>query len=373
MKKTRRALVEDTLRHSIEAGVADGVFPGASAAVAQKEGAAWELVEMAAGHLAPGESGVRTTTVYDLASLTKPFVAMSALALVERGEMRLSSRVGDLWPAMESEPIAQSTVRQLFDHSSGLAPWAKLYLDVPHAAGTEAARSWMLKEAASRLEEPPGRTVRYSDLGYILGGELLAYVSRRSLSEVVLKEVLQPLQIESAVGFARDYTEPYRTEWRRSVAPTEYCEWRGRLVRGEVHDENCYALGGVSGHAGLFGPAGAVAAFGCAMVDALNGLSKRWSRAVLADALTDRSGTTYRLGWDRRSGPGSAAGRMGPRTFGHLGFTGTSLWCDPDARLVVVLLSNRVHPTRDNLKIRGFRPGFHDRAVSCLEAGSTST
>jgi CubicO group peptidase (beta-lactamase class C family) len=156
------------------------------------------------------------------------------------------------------------------------------------------------------------------------------------------------------------------------VAPTELSsrprQTRGgpreRLLRAEVHDDNCAAFGGIAGHAGLFGTAQAVLQFGLAALQALDGRSTWIDQALLRWALAPRPGGGHVLGWDTRSGQGSSAGSLfSPRSFGHLGFTGTSIWCDPVRALCAVLLSNRVHPTRENIAIREFRPRFHDMAA----------
>jgi CubicO group peptidase (beta-lactamase class C family) len=151
---------------------------------------------------------------------------------------------------------------------------------------------------------------------------------------------------------------------------TEKDDWRGRHVRGEVHDENCHALGGISGHAGLFGSARAVATFGRAYLDAYLGRGEFLPKPLVEEALRARPGGTHVLGWDRKSGADSAAGRRASaETFGHLGFTGTSIWCDPVRDLVVVLLTNRVCPSRANVKIKGFRPAFYDGIFAAFDQG----
>jgi CubicO group peptidase (beta-lactamase class C family) len=178
---------------------------------------------------------------------------------------------------------------------------------------------------------------------------------------------LEPLDLAYASALSPDK----HRELLKRVAPTERDEWRGRLVRGEVHDENCAALDGVSGHAGVFGSAKGVGLFGRAILDALNGRVTTGvallAQATLASALTARDGGTHRLGWDGKSAADSSAGRrMSASTFGHLGFTGTSIWCDPVADVVIVLLSNRVCPSRANEKIKGFRPAFHDAIMAAV-------
>ena len=154
----------------------------------------------------------------------------------------------------------------------------------------------------------------------------------------------------------------FRAARKGSAAPTEEVPWRGGVVRGRVHDENAWALTGLggSGHAGMFGTLGAVLAFGCAVLDGLDGRGP-FADADVRELTRERPFGSLRAGFDGKSEEGSSAGAsFGPRAFGHLGFTGTSLWIEPDAGVVVVLLTNRVHPTRDNVAIRGARPGAHE-------------
>jgi CubicO group peptidase (beta-lactamase class C family) len=180
--------------------------------------------------------------------------------------------------------------------------------------------------------------------------------------------VTDPLAISREVYYPAALPPDRRAQVIRDAAPTEYCEWRGRLVRGEVHDENSAAFGGVSGNAGLFGSARGVAVFGRACLDALLGRGDFLPKDMMERALASRGdSSTMRLGWDMKSSKDSSAGRrMSDRAFGHLGFTGTSLWCDPERDLVIVLLTNRVHPSRANERIKGFRPGFHDGIIAAL-------
>ena len=187
------------------------------------------------------------------------------------------------------------------------------------------------------------------------------------LDKVISREITDPLGISSEIFFPAALPPDRRAHIARDAAPTEHCEWRGRLIRGEVHDENSAAFGGVAGNAGLFATARAMATFGRAILDSLYGRSDFLPKELVERALAPRAGTTLRLGWDTKSPKDSSAGRrMGPKTFGHLGFTGTSIWCDPERDVVVVLLTNRVHPSRANERIKGFRPGFHDGLLAAL-------
>jgi CubicO group peptidase (beta-lactamase class C family) len=157
--------------------------------------------------------------------------------------------------------------------------------------------------------------------------------------------------------------------WRARIAPTEYDAWRGRLLVGEVHDENAAALGGIAGHAGLFGTAAAVGSYARHLLQVLDGRNGVVRRTTLEEFITKRSdvpGSSRALGWDTMLPTSSCGSKMSPRAFGHTGFTGTSLWIDPEKNVYVVLLTNRVHPTRENNAIKQVRPAVHDAVMSEL-------
>jgi CubicO group peptidase (beta-lactamase class C family) len=365
----------------LASGVANNVFPCAAAAISYPGASGkHEMIVASAGVLAPGGKPVDDDTPFDLASLTKPVVATIALRLVAKGLVTLDLRPEQVLADTRGTPGGAVTLEQLLTHRSGLAAWGGLYLDVPHDPGTSAAKRWMLAEACRRTDEgPPGRVI-YSDLGYIVAGETIARASGRDLDELLTSEVHAPLAIpEAQLFYAAALSAEKQGELARKAAATERDEWRGRLLRGEVHDENCHAFGGVSGHAGLFGTARGVASFARGFLDASLGRSGYLPKILVDEALRERPGGTHRLGWDGKSvpkpsaqhpSPESAAGkRASPRTFGHLGFTGTSVWCDPDRDLVVALLTNRVCPSRANEKIKGFRPAFYDGVFALFDAG----
>lgn len=333
----------------LDRAIASRVTPGASLAVSWREGESWQHHREARGRLAwDAPAPVTPSTVYDLASLTKPFTAWAAARLADRGELDLHAPIADTLGFTARTPVGACTLDDLLSHRAGLAAWRPLYADTnPALAGAPATRAAMLQAVAAEPAGPTERAV-YSDLGYILAGELLA---------ARFGGLIAALEEAGVLGTLRFGPDP-----RQACAPTERCAWRGRVLRGEVHDENAFALGGVAGHAGLFGSAVALCERGVAALDA-----RRDGDPVVAAMLRERAGGTHRLGWDSRSPQGSSAGsRMGPRTFGHLGFTGTSLWCDPDADVVVALLTNRVHPTRDGDGIRALRPAVHDAVREAL-------
>ena len=373
---SRRDRVRAEARRLLAAGVTGTVFPGATAclswrrrdpAPAQRE---LEWAEASAGTTGgPGARPVGDDTPFDLASLTKPLIAAIALRLAARGVITLETRADALMPDARGTPGGSATLEQLLTHRSGLAPWGGLYLDVPHDPGTSAARRWIIAEACRRPDEgTPGRAV-YSDLGYMLAGEMLARAAGRDLDDLLKQEIVRPLGIaEDQMMFAGALPPDRRAELARRCAATERDDWRGVMVRGEVHDENCAALGGVAGHAGVFASARAMATFGRAYLDSRAGRSSFLPQELIERALALRPGGTHRLGWDAKSPENSAAGkRLSAETFGHLGFTGTSIYCDPQRDLVIVLLTNRVCPSRANEKIKGFRPAFHDGVVAVID------
>ncbi|MDQ3034500.1 MAG: beta-lactamase family protein [Myxococcota bacterium] len=371
MGGARRDRVRAEARRLLAAGVSGQVFPGGTVCLSwrSKDGEL-EWAEAHAGTTGgPGAKNVNDDTPYDVASLTKPLVASIALRLVERGVLSLETRADSLMPDARSTAGGAATLEQLLTHRSGLAPWGGLYLDVPHDPGTTAARRWILAEACRRPDEgPPGRVV-YSDLGYMIAGEMLARASQRELGELLIHEIVRPLGIaEEQMAYAGALPPDRRADLARRCASTERDDWRGVMVRGEVHDENCAALGGIAGHAGVFATARAMTTFGRAYLDSREGKSAFLAPKSVAHALEVRPGGTYRLGWDGKSAENSAAGkRISPHAFGHLGFTGTSIYCDPVRDAVIVLLTNRVCPSRANEKIKGFRPAFHDGIIAVID------
>jgi len=350
--------------------VADGVAPNAAAGwAARRSGGQWEL-----------SAGGDTDAFFDLASLTKPLTAMAvARSSGPRGALR-GLELGAILPPARSTPSEHATLELLLAHRAGLE--ANLPLFRPLQEGRAVALDEALNEAArARRTDAQGDIPRagfapvYSDLGYLLVGEAIVRESGAAdMGEVLAKLVVEPLGLAEQLGSARALGAlGERVRFAERVVPTEVVAWRGGEIRGLVHDENAFALrgAGACGHAGMFGTVGAVLSFGVAALDAI--ARGRGPLAIDDDLewlVRPRAGGTLRAGFDGKSeGGGSTAGeRAGPRTFGHLGFTGTSLWIDPDAEAVVVLLTNRVHPTRDNAAIRAARPRAHDALFALAAA-----
>jgi CubicO group peptidase (beta-lactamase class C family) len=330
------------------------IATAASVAVAVRDETGWRVELGAVGTLGLDDpTPVGTTTLFDLASVTKPFFAATLVRALDP-----ATRLGALLDEAVGTPVADTTLELLLAHRSGLEPHRTLFQ--PLLTGAPVRISSALREAC--LARTGDGAPVYSDLGYLLAGVALARHERAPLSTVVRREVLSPLRIED-VGSAEDWLRRDPSRFHGETAITEVVPWRGGALRSVVHDENAWALGGhgLSGHAGLFGTAEGVAQFGCAIVDSLLGETS-WLDGSAIELLTRRrDGGTLRAGFDGVSQAGSAAGnRKSPETVGHLGFTGTSLWCDPTHGIVTVLLTNRVHPTRAHLGIRAARPAVED-------------
>ncbi len=344
----------------LERAVAARAFPGAVLAVGE---AGHPAQVLARGHLSYAADAPRVApdTIYDLASLTKVVATTAvAMALYQDGVMDLEEPVRRWLPEFRGELKDQVTARHLLSHSSGIAWWAPLFKEL---SGQEA---FVRRICETPLESPAGARTVYSDMGFILLGAVLERVAGRPLGALAQQRVFDPL------GMAETGYRPSQS-LRPRVAPTEVCAWRGRLVHGEVHDENAYAMGGVAPHAGLFGTAPELARLARMLAEGGLWQGRRIFEPVTIERFTRRAGipgSTRALGWDTPNPTGySTAGSLMSRlAFGHIGFTGTSLWIDPTRGAFVILLSNRIHPTRDNEGIRAVRPAVADAVVEALDA-----
>jgi CubicO group peptidase (beta-lactamase class C family) len=319
--------------------VRDGVAPSAAAGCAAAS---------ASGELAPDYGGA-TDTYFDLASLTKP---MTALAIAWSG-MDRRARLADYLPHLSKRAAGAASIETLLAHRAGLVDHLDLR-DVPRSEALERIADARRPDARGEIPEG-GFPPVYSDLGYILAGAALAeWAGTPDAGRAIERIVARRMGIDVATAAT---LEGAGVDLARRAAPTEHAAWRGGVVRGLVHDENAWVLtgSGGSGHAGMFGTIAGVVGFAWQTMIALE------RDPSLAWLVAPRPGGTLRAGFDGKSPEGSSAGeKMGANAFGHLGFTGTSFWIDPDARVVVALLTNRVHPTRDNVAIRAARPAAHD-------------
>ena len=342
-------------------------FPGAVLVVGYQGTVVYEQAVGAAA-LIPSPRRMTVDTVFDLASLTKPIATVTALMLlVEAGLVRLDAPVDTYVNDCRQPDRDSPTLRQLLSHCSGLPAWRPYYqtIDPSWPASARRRAVYAAVHGEPRIDRP-GSSVQYSDLGFILLGELVEAVSGMPLDEFCRQKIFARLQLEG-LGF-RDLERP-----RPAGAPcasTEHCPWRQQILEGEVHDENAWIMGGVAGHAGLFATARQVWQFAQSLMGGLRGQLWLVSTSTLR-TFTTRQGTpegsTWALGWDTPSPGQSSAGQyISSTAIGHLGFTGTALWIDALQQVIVVLLTNRVHPSRQRQGIKTFRPRIHDAVMRAL-------
>jgi CubicO group peptidase (beta-lactamase class C family) len=319
------------------------------------------------------DGGVAAHTFFDLASVTKPFVAVTAVRLARRKELAFDEPLVELLPCVRGSPSANVPLELFLSHRAGLVAHQPLFESAIEGAPLSADEG-VERAAHARRADCLGAAPRdgfppvYSDMGFMLVGRALVERSGLALDELVRREVTEPLGVAERVGSGRQLRRSH-PGFDASVAPTEVVPWRGGVVRGEVHDENAMVLSGdgLSGHAGLFGDAPAVLAVGGALLDATK-QDRGWlGPDELATLTRRRPGGTLLAGFDGRSREKPSSGsRVSAETFGHLGFTGTSLWVDPVNEFVGVLLTNRVHPTREHIAIREARPAAYDAMFDAL-------
>jgi CubicO group peptidase (beta-lactamase class C family) len=354
--------IGDSTRAVLERGLADRAYPGAYAVVGSRSTI---YSSLGVGQLdwasspAPDEH-----TLWDLASLTKVVGTTTAvMQLWDKKLIDLDAPVVRYLPDFAAPGKEGVTVRHLLTHSSGLPAWRPLYTEASTPA--EAIALAM----ATPLDTVPGARMVYSDIGLILLGQIVERLSGEGLDVYLERHVFRPL------GMTSTMFRP-SAELLTRIAPTEMDPWRGRLIRGEVHDENAYRLGGISAHAGLFSSASDLARFARMMLRHGELDRVRVVSVAAIDSFTrvqNAALSNRALGWEVPSGTNSAGHRLSPRSFGHTGFTGTSIWVDPDRDVFVILLTNRVNPTRENRRIGAVRTQLADAVAAALDASRTLT
>ncbi len=343
-----------------------GLFPGAELTVSV---GGKVLIDAAMGGVTyvPWSPRVHSGTLYDLASLTKPLVTtLSIMVLVERGDLCLDNTLGELLPYVPLDK-SQISIRHLLSHTSGLPAYLPFYRELVRMP--MGSRSSKIKKMlmSTPMESSCGSRTRYSDLGFMVLGWLVEDLTGRGLADAARELLFGPLGAKglcfSPAGDGVDIS---------SIAPTELCPFRKRIIWGEVHDLNAWALGGVAGHAGLFGTARSVTGLLLRLLDVYRGSDRipDLSRELLQEfwrvcGIDPES--TWALGFDTPSPVGSTAGsHFSPRSIGHLGFTGTSFWMDLEREVLIVFLANRTFPRADRekqAKMRSFRMELHDLLV----------
>jgi len=369
----------EKVERAMEEAVASRVFPGAVLLV-NKDGQV--VYHRAFGHrsLEPDVTPLHQDTIFDLSSLTKPLATTTAfLILVRERKLKIDDRVTRLFHNFGVHGKTHITFRHLLAHSSGLPAWKAYFkeiLKVERGGRVNFLCSHGAKQHVYELihrekpDAPPGQASVYSDPGFMLLGEAIEEISGVSLDRYCHERIFKPLGMRSTSFIDLSLVRTRRiVPVTEMIAPTERCEWRKKIICGEVHDDNAYAMGGVAGHAGLFASAGDVNILVSKLRDSYFGKNPFLPDAILKEAFSrDKTPQSSRaLGWDTPSPAGSAAGsRFSANSVGHLGFTGTSVWLDLEKMVHVILLSNRVHPSASNDKIKDFRPVIHDLVMEAI-------
>lgn len=373
----------EEVERAMDAAVGRRVFPGAVLLVRDR---ARGFYLRAFGHrsLEPEITEMHQDMIFDVASLTKAVAtSVAMMTIVRDGKIALDNRVTRFFHNFGGLGKTHITFRHLLSHCSGLPAWRPFYSDIVNFErrsarinflGSPEAREYVYQQISrERIEHPPGTRAEYSDLGFMMLGAAIEAVTSTTLDRYCQQRIFKPLGLH-ATGFVNlallraHHLEPVTD----MIAPTENCPWRGKILCGEVHDDNAFAMGGVAGHAGLFTSAKELDVLVCHLKDCYFGravnpllptslIKEFWS--VQANA----PHSTWCLGWDTPSPSDSSAGsKFSRHSVGHLGFTGCSVWIDLERDRHVILLSNRVHPTRNNDLIRELRPYLHDLICDAL-------
>jgi len=337
------------IQKHLESCVKQGVFPGASWVIGNHNAI---LEKGSVGFLGNGLGPVREDSIFDLASLTKIFVALALMKQFEDGLLMFEDEVEHFLPSYKNSPLVGTTLFSLMTHTAPIPEGTGLY----HRVKTREELLEAIRTGPVRSNDP--KKVLYTCEAFILLGEIASTIDSMSLDEVVRRRVLEPLGMKETC-----YNPPASLIER--IAPTEDCPLRGRLIRGEVHDENAGIMGGVSGNAGIFSTAQDMARLASAMLASLdNGaFLHKASAELMTRNHTLGMGENRGLGWMVATHGCSAGELLSPASFGHTGFTGTSLWIDPVRKLYAVLLTNRIHPNRNNTGIYRARCILHNLAV----------
>jgi CubicO group peptidase (beta-lactamase class C family) len=345
--------------------VVDGIFPGGVLYVSKKEKIhfhqAYGIVDIVS------KRPVTVETIFDLASLTKPLATtLAIMKLVEQEKLALDQSLGMLIPGFDGTEKGGITVRHLLSHSSGLTDYRPYYeklREIPQKKRKKAIRELLTGEV---LIHPIGRKILYSDIGFMILCWVIEEISGKRLNDFVLDEIYAPAGLKDLFFIDLERSKKNSYLLNKEFAATEKCLWRRKTLIGEVHDDNAFAVGGIDGHAGLFGTAAEVGKLLLLLQSLYHGyLTKSVLLPGTVRQFLSRQGHTGRvLGFDIPDvGKSSCGHYFSENTVGHLGFTGTSFWMDLETEINVILLTNRVHPSRDNDRIRAFRPEIHDAVI----------
>ena len=361
------------IKKIIDKGVKDNIFPSGCVGVYYKKENSFNKITLNTSNFIKKKKNKRDKEkiYYDLASLTKPLsTVLSFISLKKEGIIRPEDNIDVFFKGKKTnEDKKKITIENILTHSAGFKPHQPFFKELVKEAPAD--RNAVLFDLINKekLCYVPGESFLYSDIGFMLLGMIVKETTGLFIDEYVTKKIYQPIGLEENLFFCRQSIK--RNEELR-FAPTENCPWRGRVLSGEVSDENCWALDGVAGHAGLFGDIEGVLDLVALILDIWKGRKSHPNidQKDLSEFLRRKDhvkGSTWAMGFDTPSPTNSSSGKyFSNSSVGHLGFTGTSFWIDPERELAIVLLTNRVHPDRENELIKEFRPLIHDQIVELL-------
>ncbi|MBW2106055.1 MAG: serine hydrolase [Deltaproteobacteria bacterium] len=346
----------------LKRGLKEKVYPGAVLLIAREEDIVF-FHNMGNRTLSPRSLPMEKETIFDLASLTKPLATtLAAMKLVEENLLDLDEPISSLIDPFPWRDKRDITPRLLLNHSSGLPDWKPYYLEMrklPIKERKPAVRRMIMEET---LIEEPKTVSLYSDLGFMILEWIIEVITGKDLSSFLDNTFYKPLGLKHLY---LDHINRDAVNEKELCAATEDCPWRKEIIQGHVHDENAYALGGYSGHAGLFGTAQDIFTLTTALVNIYHGDNSGLLKSKTVRTFLSRQGiipgSTWALGWDTPSKNNSSSGNwFSSNSIGHTGFTGASIWIDLKKNITVIFLTNRIHPTRSNEKIKEFRPELHN-------------
>jgi len=353
----------ESVNNLMKQAVSNEVFPGGvllvSAAGSEIFFQAYGYANIFSGRLMTRE------TVFDLASFTKPLATtLAIIKLISQQKLELGQRIESILPQFNSTDKGRISIENLLYHNSGFPdyrPYYKLLCKLEPSLRKDVLKDLLVKEP---LINPPGKQVMYSDIGFMILCWVIEQVSENRLDRFVAQEIYHPLGLEN-LFFVDLGSTPREAEF----AATERCSWRNILLEGAVHDDNAYVLGGIQGHAGLFGTAQDIFSLLSELMAAYLGspCAGVFDTDLIQMVFQQQEHTGRALGFDTPSPVDPSCGQyFSKHTVGHLGFTGTSFWMDLDRNVMIILLTNRVHPSRSNNKIKAFRPKLHDGVMTEL-------
>ncbi|MCP4669914.1 MAG: serine hydrolase [Desulfobacula sp.] len=351
---------KNIISNKIDEAISEGIFPGAVLLCAINQ----EIVI----HEAYGMANIfekrkmGKDSVFDLASLTKPFATTLALSrLLESDKISLNQKLGSIIEPFQDTDKKDITIDMLLRHTSGLPAYREFYKKIikNNENPRDFLRSLLVNED---LENKPGRHQNYSDLGFMILSWIIEEISHQRLDHFVSQQIYSPLGISDLFFIDLNAKGAVLKKYQQKIVATQQCPWRKKILSGEVDDDNAWAVGGIDGHAGLFGNADSIHKLCCEILNALlNKPTKVLSHDIIKAFVQKRSQHDMVAGFDTPSKENSSSGTcFSKSSIGHLGFTGTSFWLDPKTSLIVIFLTNRVHPFRFNEGIKQFRSKIHD-------------